>query len=148
MPSIRANGPGALHRSGLKGNPNMERRGATRFQLKLVVAFSWTNEEGELQTGEGRTRDLTSRGIYVQSETMPPVGAHVEMDVIFPQPVSLTSPAELHAGGRVVRIEQTTASQPGGFAAMNHTVTLRDSNGRILPGKDWDDFAVGRRGSR
>lgn len=128
----------------------MERRGASRFQLRLVVAFSWKDDAGVLRTGEGRSRDVTGRGIYVHSELAPPVGAHVEMNVLLPQPTSLMGPAELYAEGRVVRIDLT---QPpaviGGFAAMNHTVTLRDSRGRVVDGQDsWRDFGIDRRGPK
>jgi hypothetical protein len=128
----------------------MERRGATRYQLRLVVAFSWKDEAGVLNTGEGRSRDVTSRGIYVHSDLTPPVSAHVDMNVLLPNPQSLTSPAELHAEGRVVRIDPTIpAYRSSGFAVMNHTAILRDSRGRIVDDKDsWDDFGRDRKSDR
>jgi hypothetical protein len=44
--------------------------------------------------------------------------------------------------GRVVRIEsESSPSEVAGFAVMNHTVNLRDSQGRVLDGQNsWNEF--------
>ena len=105
----------------------MERRGATRFRLRLAVVFSWRDEHGIVQGSEGWSRDLSSRGIYVRAEMVPPVGAAVEMNVFLPEPGYQIRAAELHAKGRVVRVDRHTSTQSG-FAAMNHTVLLRESS--------------------
>ena len=78
----------------------MERRGATRFRLRLAVVFSWRDEHGIVQGSEGWSRDLSSRGIYVRAETVPPVGAAVEMNVFLPEPGYQIRAAELHAKGQ------------------------------------------------
>jgi hypothetical protein len=64
------------------------------------------------------------------------------MNVFLPQMGSPTRPAELHAQGRVVRIDPPIPpSRAGGFAAMNHTMILRDSQGRVLDDKQsWKDI--------
>jgi hypothetical protein len=106
----------------------MERRGATRFRLRLAVVFSWRDEQGIVQGSEGWSRDLSSRGIYVRSDMVPPVGAAVEMNVFLPEPGYQIRAAELHAKGLVVRIDRRAGTQSSGFAAMNHTVLLRESS--------------------
>ena len=123
----------------------MERRGATRYRLRLIVTFSWKDDTGAVQGSTGRSRDLNGRGIYVHSESVPSIGAYVEMNVFLPQRGTPKRPAELHAEGRVVRIEPgAQASQMGGFAAMNHTVILRDSQGHVLDEeKSWTEFGFG-----
>jgi hypothetical protein len=123
----------------------MERRGATRYRLQLAVTFSWKDESGVVHGSEGQSRDLNSRGIYVHSSTVPPVGAPVEMNVLLTRFESMKRPAELHAQGRVVRI-QSGGSDPErpGFAAMNHTAILRDAEGRRLTRQDpWSEFGLG-----
>jgi hypothetical protein len=118
----------------------MERRGATRYQLRFVVAFSWKDESNVIHGSEGQSRDLNGRGIYVHSTVIPPVGSYVEMSVLLPQLDPPKRPAEVHAEGRVVRIDAAT-----GFAAMNHTVILRDAEGRKIDGDDaWNDYGLGR----
>jgi hypothetical protein len=121
----------------------MERRGATRYQLRLAVTYSWKDENEEVHGSEGQTRDLNGRSIYVQSGLIPPIGAHVKMHVLLPQLAK--RPAELHAEGRVVRIDLSGGPSRGnGFAAMNHTVTLRDAEGREINEQDsWRDFGLG-----
>lgn len=120
----------------------MERRGATRYRLRLAVAYSWRDEAGAVQGSDGHSRDLNSRGIYVQSELIPPIGAYVEMNIFLPRRGHPRGPAELHSEGRVVRIESaSSSSEVAGFAVMNHTVNLRDSQGRVLDGQNsWNEF--------
>lgn len=120
----------------------MERRGATRYPLRLVVTFSWKDEDGVVHGSEGQSRDINGRGIFVHSDLIPPLGSPVEMNVFLPQIAPPKRPAELYAEGRVVRI-QRGASLPKtvGFAAMNHTVILRDAEGHTIDDKDsWKQF--------
>jgi hypothetical protein len=122
----------------------MDRRRAPRFRLRLVVALSWKDEAGVVSGTQGYSRDVNTGGIYVESEVSPPLGTYVEMNVFLPKPASSIRPVELHAEGRVVRIDPTISStQPGGFAAMNHTVVLRDSRGRVIDDKDSSDIEFG-----
>jgi hypothetical protein len=117
----------------------MERRGATRYRLRLVLTFSWKDERGVVHGSEGKSRDLNGRGIYIHADLIPPIGSYVEMDVLLPQLAPSKRSVELHAEGRVVRIEEA-----GGFASMNHTVVLRDSEGREIDGQNaWIDFGLG-----
>lgn len=123
----------------------MERRGATRYPLRLVVTFSWKDEVGVVRGSEGESRDINGRGIYVQSKVVPPVGSPVEMNVLLPQLASLKRQAELHAQGRVVRIDPVLSDpMKSGFAAMNHTAMFRDTEGRPIDDQDsWKQFGLG-----
>jgi hypothetical protein len=108
-----------------------ERRTALRYPLRLPVVFSWQDESGHVQGCDGYSRDLGSRGIYVHSEVVPPLGVSVEMNVFLPRPEHSARPSEIHAIGRVVRSERHgTPTQACGFAAMNHTTLLREARGQ------------------
>ncbi len=87
----------------------MERRGAARFRLRLAVVFSWRDEYGIVQGSEGWSRDLSSRGIYVRTKIAPPEGSSIEMNVFLPQLGYEIRTAEIHAKGRVVRIDRRAA---------------------------------------
>jgi len=105
-----------------------ERRTALRYPLRLPVVFSWQDENGRLQGCDGYSRDLGSRGIYVQAEVAPPLGVSVEMNVFLPRPEHSARPSEIHAIGRVVRSERHGSTPKScGFAAMNHTTLLRET---------------------
>jgi hypothetical protein len=128
----------------VKGIELMQRRGATRYPLRLVVTFSWKDEVGVVHGSEGQSRDLNGRGIYVQSRLTPPVGSSVEMNVLLPQLAPPKRPVELHAEGRVVRIDLAASeSKAAGFAAMNHTVILRDAEGHAIEDQNsWKEFGL------
>jgi hypothetical protein len=130
-------------------SPVAERRTALRYPLRLPVVFSWQDDVGRVHGCDGYCRDLGSRGIYVTSQLVPPLGASVEMNVFLPRPGHSTRPSEIHAIGRVVRSEQKTpASEIAGFAAMNHTTRLRETRGGQAETEDCtvDDYSVGRAG--
>ena len=117
----------------VKGIELMERRGATRYPLRLVVTFSWKDEVGVVHGSEGQSRDINGRGIYVQSDLIPPIGSSVEMNALLLQLAPSKRPAEVHAEGRVVRIDLAASeSKAAGFAAMNHTVILRNKEGHAI----------------
>ena len=123
----------------------MERRGATRYPLQLVVTFSWKDVGGLVQGSEGRSRDLNGRGIFVHSDLIPPIGSSVVISVLLPHLAPTKRPAELHAEGRVVRVDQgDSGSHASGFATMNHTVTLRDAEGHVIDEQhSWNEFGLG-----
>ncbi len=116
-----------------------------RYPLRLVVTFSWTDDVGVVHGSEGLSRDLNSRGIYVHSDLVPPVGSPVDMNVLLPQLAPSSRPAELYAKGRVVRIEAGTSwSKDAGFAAMNHTAILRDGEGHAIDDQNsWKRYGLG-----
>jgi hypothetical protein len=114
-----------------------ERRTALRYPLRLPVVFSWQDDNGRLQGCDGYSRDLGSRGIYVQAEVAPPLGVSVEMNVFLPRPEHSSRPSEIHAIGRVVRSERQGSTPKGcGFAAMNHTTMLRETRGQNAEQRD------------
>jgi hypothetical protein len=121
-----------------------ERRTALRYPLRLPVVFSWQTEDGKIQGCDGYSRDLGSRGIYVYSELVPPLGVSVEMNVFLPRPEHSSRPSEIHAVGRVVRSEKHGSPANGnGFAAMNHTTLLRETRSQKADQTSTlDDFAI------
>jgi hypothetical protein len=110
----------------------VDRRTALRYPLRLPVVFSWQDEAGHNQGSEGYCRDLGSRGIYIHSEQVPPLGVAIEMDVFLPRLQHSARASEIHAIGRVVRADVVQPLQACGFAAMNHTTNLRETLTRKL----------------
>src|SRR5438309_11963507 len=112
------------------------RRGTKRLRLRLAVVYSWRDAHGLVQSGEGSSCDISSRGIYVRTKIAPPVGASVEMNVFLPQPAYDIRAAEIHAKGQVTRIDQGPHAQVRGFAASNRTVLIRESIEHTLEGNN------------
>jgi hypothetical protein len=113
-----------------------ERRGSKRFRLRLAVVFSWRDTQGIVQSSEGSSSNISSRGIYVRTKLAPPVGTAVEMNVFLPQPAYNIRAAEIHAKGQVTRIDQGALAQTWGFAVMNRTVLVRESIEHVLEGNN------------
>lgn len=121
----------------MKENKNIrERRGSKRFRLRLAVVFSWRDPQGIVQSGEGSSTNISSRGIYVRTKSAPPVGTAVEMNVFLPQPAYDIRAAEIHAKGQVTRIDLGPINGTYGFAAMNRTVLIRESIEHALEGNN------------
>lgn len=123
-----------------------DRRTALRYPLRLPVVFSWQDEAGRNQGGDGYCRDLGSRGMYIHSDQTPPLGVAIEMDVFLPRLENSVRASEIHAIGRVVRADNPNPIQARGFAAMNHTTTLRETPGQNLdlPTSNLEEFGRGR----
>jgi PilZ domain len=113
-----------------------ERRGSKRFRLRLAVVFSWRDTQGIVQSSEGSSCNISSRGIYVRTKLAPPVGTAVEMNVFLPQLACDIRAAEIHAKGHVTRIDRGTIAQVCGFATMNRSVLIRESIEHVLEGRN------------
>jgi PilZ domain len=113
-----------------------ERRNSKRFRLRLAVVFSWRDEDGTLQSSDGHSCNISSRGIYVQTKCAPRPGNSVEMNVFLPQPAFDIRAVEIHAKGQVTRVDQGARGQVCGFAATNRTVLIREPLEHVLEQKD------------
>jgi hypothetical protein len=106
-----------------------ERRKGKRFRLRLAVLFSWRDTHGGLQSGEGWSRNIGSRGAYVKTNTAPPIGTLLEMNIFLPELGYKIPTAEIHAKGQVVRVDCELMGQACGFAAINESIVIREAIG-------------------
>jgi hypothetical protein len=106
-----------------------ERRKGKRFRLRLAVLFSWRDAQGLLQSGEGWSRNIGSRGVYVRTNTAPPIGTLLEMNIFLPELGYKIHTAEIHAKGQVARIDCELIGQACGFAAVNQSIVIREAIG-------------------
>ncbi len=84
-------------------------------------------DEGVLQTGQGFTRDISSKGMFIYSDSKPPTKADLRVRVSFSSFAQTLTKVQLRANSLVVRVEP--ASAPGtdyGFAILNRNYELHD----------------------
>lgn len=62
----------------------VELRRAKRYRLAAPTLFLWAPQDGESHRGEGETRDINTFGIYVLTDSLPPIGARVQLETILP----------------------------------------------------------------
>jgi PilZ domain len=94
------------------------------------VDFEWF-DEGVPQRGRGYTRDISSKGMFIYSDSKPPLKADLQVDVCFRAFAEAPTNLQLRAESLVVRVE-TAASHDAlhGFAILNRSWELRNEQGR------------------
>jgi hypothetical protein len=94
----------------------IELRKATRYKVGAPALFMWAPQDGKPQSGQGVTRDITTMGVYVMTDALPPVGARVQLDIVLPKLTDTGSGMHLHGEGVVLRSERGDSTKSG-FAA-------------------------------
>lgn len=61
-----------------------DRRLERRYAFESPLQFRYTGESGEAHEGSGRAADLSREAIRFQSETLPPMGVHLEARIAWP----------------------------------------------------------------
>ena len=84
-----------------------ERRNARRYDLSLPIIVRIPAELTDLQ--EGKTRDISTRGLYFVTEQDLQAGS--ELDITLTLPSEITHGSEVFVRGKVVRVEPRTEGQ-------------------------------------
>ena len=102
----------------------MERREQTRYGVHARVKFEWT-DDGISQQGQGITKDISTKGMFIYSEVSPPAKADLRVDVLFNEESPVNTNLQMRALGLVIRIEPSIAGGTGqGFAILNRSYHL------------------------
>ena len=110
-------------------------RSTARYRLEVPAVSRWKDKRnGDEQTIEGRTRDISTNGAFIYAETSPPEGVALRVDMVLATIPNSGRCIRLNARGRVVRSEQPT-DEPGtgGFAVALEQVFMHggDAMGEI-----------------
>jgi len=82
-----------------------ERRDDRRYSLALDLKWKLVRRRKVLDSGSGRTLDLSSGGILFDAGRQLPAGLHVEMSIAWPALLHDIAPMQLVVAGRIVRSE-------------------------------------------
>jgi len=104
---------------GSPGEKMSERRTARRYDLSLPVIIRVPVEK-ESSSRNGKTRDISTRGVYFTIDH--DLGAGAELDITLTLPAEITRGSEvfIRATGKVVRVDKhaETSSNRIGVAAV------------------------------
>jgi len=76
--------------------------------------------------GWGRTRDISTRGMFVYSDSLPPRDTEVRTQLFFPSSRLVEAGVEMSMRARVLRREPATPGKTnGGFAVVSRSFVLR-----------------------
>jgi hypothetical protein len=92
--------------------PQPEKRSTRRFSLELPISVKFVNNSRQ-ELG-GRTRDVSSRGVFMYLDTEMSEGAPIEFVMTLPTEVTLAAPIRVRCTGKVLRV--TRAEQEQGVA--------------------------------
>ena len=104
----------------------VEHRRETRHNLRLRSNFEWADTEGIIHTAQGFTRDIGSKGMFIYTDSQPPLMAelHVEVFLSSDEEVRKDLQLRLCASALVLRVDPIAAGLSGGFAILNKSYEL------------------------
>ena len=104
----------------------MELRKHPRFDVRARVDFEWT-EEGVLRTGQGLTRDISSKGMFIYSDAKPLSTADLRVKVSFASLGRGLTNLHLRTNSLVIREEPPSSTEAVyGFAILNKHYELHN----------------------
>jgi hypothetical protein len=109
----------------------LERREQIRYGVRALVDFEW-NEENLIQRGQGITRDISTKGMFIYSKVKPPAKADLRVNVSFRDVSSITTKLWMRAKALVIRVESATGPDAlEGFAILNRSYELHDGGNSV-----------------
>lgn len=107
----------------------MDRRRHDRYDLIVPVAFFWSDSQRNRSQGRGVTRDLCANGLFVMTDTLPPVHTMLRLEIYFESPGS-GSAVVIVSKGHVCRVEPSDPFGVNhGFAASTKSLRLHRMGG-------------------
>jgi hypothetical protein len=93
-----------------------DRRSDRRYSLQMELRWKLIRRKRVLDSGTGRTIDLSSSGILFDAGRQLPVGLNVELSISWPVLLRNMAPLQLIVCGRIVRADSGRA----GIRMMQH----------------------------
>jgi c-di-GMP-binding flagellar brake protein YcgR len=84
-----------------------ERRTARRYDLSLPIIIRLPTEQQE-DSSEGKTRDISTRGLYFVIEQDLSAGSELDITLTLPAEITHGTEVFVRALGKVVRVERRT----------------------------------------
>jgi hypothetical protein len=92
--AVKANSPQALRR-----------RKHLRYPLAADAKYQWTIRNFTRGKGEGKSRDVSEGGAFVLTESLPPVGALINVSIQLPAWQIGATSLRMEMTGEVIRVE-------------------------------------------
>jgi len=98
-----------------------ERRKTVRYAISGLVQFQWHTSDGQLHDAIGTTRDIGRGGVFIESDSVPPVGSTLIITVTLPAESKSTVALQLGGVGLVRNVRQESCKIIGvGASAVFH----------------------------
>ncbi|HEY6250953.1 MAG TPA: PilZ domain-containing protein [Candidatus Angelobacter sp.] len=104
--------------------PEPEKRRTRRFSLDLPISVRFL-DNGTYEV-TGRTRDVSSRGVFFYVNSDMKEGAAIEFVMTLPTEITLTEPIRVRCSGKVVRVD-TSGKDQGVAVAIDKYDFVRET---------------------
>lgn len=104
--------------------PQSERRSNRRFVMDLPVVVKLL--EADQSEATGRTRDVSSRGVFFYLTSPVNEGLSIQFVMTLPSEITLTDPIRVRCTGKVVRVDRMEEQQ-GIAVAVDKYDFVRDN---------------------
>lgn len=94
-----------------------DRRALRRFSLDLPIHIRRLN--GDMSDATGRTRDVSSRGVYMLVSSELKAGDPIEFVMTLPSEITLADPVRVRCQGRILRVDRDD-QELGAAVAIEH----------------------------
>ncbi len=92
-----------------QSGPQSEQRTMRRFLLDLPISVKFL--DNDRREFGARTRDVSSRGVFMYVDTELTAGSPIEFVMTLPPEITLAEPLRIHCAGKVVRVDKTAQDQ-------------------------------------
>ena len=96
--------------------PQPEQRNTRRFALELPISIKFL-DDGKCEM-TGRSRDVSSRGVFIYLDSDIAEGAAMDFVMTLPPEVTLASPIRVRCRGKVLRVEKKDGREQGVAVAI------------------------------
>lgn len=115
----------------------LEQREKIRFGVRALAKFEWFDGQGVRHQEQGFTRDISSKGLFIFSNSLPPAKVDLQIDVFLGGMPGAEPNLELSAKALVIRLEPATnPGTYGGFAVLNRSYSLANQTSTLSPEGD------------
>ena len=109
----------------MKVDGHSERRDQIRYGLRADADFEWSDTEGSPHSGRGFTRDISTKGMFICTDSLPSEKSDVQIEVSFRSISGIATNVSIRAKAMVIRVESAPRfGKPGGFAVLNRICRL------------------------
>jgi hypothetical protein len=86
-------------------DPSETRRSASRYPIVAELHYRMTRKHVEVETGRGRTVNISSSGILIETDHALPPGLRVDLSIAWPVSLNNVTPLQMCIKGRTIRTE-------------------------------------------
>jgi hypothetical protein len=105
----------------ITNSSNEDKRKDIRHSITGIVQFQWRSADGQWHDALGMTRDIGRGGVFIESDSIPPVGSPLKLTVTLPSASNPQITLQLGGMGSVRHVRQESLQKIGfGASAVFH----------------------------